>query len=139
MSKSEIFTAAHKMAKTFEGHYSACFALALREIYASMKEEKEEPKEHKLYLPYSDHKERKRLKNYLNYTWLPNEKAWLVRNTLAEITECNLHGYLEGGEYCAKKSTPKKSTQKPKSTGDYGKDYMQYGFDFAEEGNHTGI
>jgi hypothetical protein len=40
MSKSEIFKAAHKMAKSFEGHYSACFALALREIYASMKEEK---------------------------------------------------------------------------------------------------
>jgi len=28
-TKSEIFTAAHKLAKTFEGNYNACFVLAL--------------------------------------------------------------------------------------------------------------
>lgn len=37
MTRSQIFTAAHKLAKTFVGNYSACFALALREVYASAK------------------------------------------------------------------------------------------------------
>ncbi|WP_239255453.1 hypothetical protein [Listeria ilorinensis] len=37
MTKKEIFTAAHKLAKEFEGNYSACFALALRTVYAEMK------------------------------------------------------------------------------------------------------
>lgn len=32
MSKSEMFKAAHKLAKTFTGNYRACFALALREL-----------------------------------------------------------------------------------------------------------
>ena len=31
-TKSEIFKAAHKLAKTFEGNYRACFALALVEV-----------------------------------------------------------------------------------------------------------
>ena len=35
MTKSQIFTAAHQLAKTFEGDYSACFALALREVRQS--------------------------------------------------------------------------------------------------------
>jgi hypothetical protein len=37
MTRSQIFTAAHKLAKTFTGDYSACFALALTEVYASLK------------------------------------------------------------------------------------------------------
>ena len=32
MNKSEIFKAAHKLARTFEGNYKACFVLALKEI-----------------------------------------------------------------------------------------------------------
>jgi hypothetical protein len=32
MTKSEIFKAAHKLAKTFEGNYTACFVLALAEV-----------------------------------------------------------------------------------------------------------
>ena len=32
MNNSELFTAAHKLAKTFEGDYVACFVLALEEI-----------------------------------------------------------------------------------------------------------
>lgn len=32
MTNSELFTAAHKLAKTFEGDYSACFVLALQTI-----------------------------------------------------------------------------------------------------------
>jgi len=32
MSKSEMFKAAHKLAKTFVGNYRACFSLALREL-----------------------------------------------------------------------------------------------------------
>lgn len=39
MTNSELFTAAHKLAKTFEGDYSACFSLALSEVYASLKKE----------------------------------------------------------------------------------------------------
>lgn len=38
MTKSEIFKAAHKMAKTFVGAYVACFALALKSVYKSIKE-----------------------------------------------------------------------------------------------------
>lgn len=38
MTKSEIFKAAHKMAKTFVGSYVACFALALKSVYKSIKE-----------------------------------------------------------------------------------------------------
>ncbi len=34
MTKSEIFKAAHKLAKSFEGDYRACFALALKEVYS---------------------------------------------------------------------------------------------------------
>ncbi|WP_239256708.1 hypothetical protein [Listeria ilorinensis] len=37
MTKKEIFVAAHKLAKTFEGNYGACFALALRTVYAELK------------------------------------------------------------------------------------------------------
>lgn len=37
MTRSQIFTAAHKLAKTYTGNYSACFALALTEVYASLK------------------------------------------------------------------------------------------------------
>ena len=33
MNKAMIFKAAHKLAKTFEGNYSACFSLALKEFY----------------------------------------------------------------------------------------------------------
>jgi len=33
MTKQEIFKAAHKLARTFEGNYSACFKLALISIY----------------------------------------------------------------------------------------------------------
>ena len=33
MTTSTIFTAAHKLAATYEGNYSACFALALRTVY----------------------------------------------------------------------------------------------------------
>jgi len=40
MTKSEIFKAAHKLAKTFEGNYRACFSLALREVLATSKETK---------------------------------------------------------------------------------------------------
>ena len=40
MTKSQIFTAAHKLAKTttnnFGGHYQANFSLALKEVYASL-------------------------------------------------------------------------------------------------------
>lgn len=32
MTNSELFTAAHKLARTFEGNYSACFVLALQTI-----------------------------------------------------------------------------------------------------------
>lgn len=34
MNKAEIFKAAHKLARTFEGDYRACFALAIKEIYS---------------------------------------------------------------------------------------------------------
>lgn len=37
MTKQEIFTAAHKLARTFEGNYNACFKLALISIYESLK------------------------------------------------------------------------------------------------------
>jgi hypothetical protein len=37
LTKSEIFKAAHKLAKTFEGNYKACFALALKQVYATQK------------------------------------------------------------------------------------------------------
>ena len=33
MTTATIFTAAHKLAATYEGNYSACFALALRTVY----------------------------------------------------------------------------------------------------------
>ena len=36
MTHAQIFTAAHKLAKTFTGDYRACFALALRDVYASL-------------------------------------------------------------------------------------------------------
>lgn len=38
MTRSEIFKAAHKLAKTFVGSYVACFALALKSVYKSIKE-----------------------------------------------------------------------------------------------------
>lgn len=41
MTKSEIFKAAHKLAKTFEGDYQACFSLALKTVYANMESAKE--------------------------------------------------------------------------------------------------
>lgn len=37
MTNAQIFTAAHKLAKTFQGNYSACLSLALRNIYATLK------------------------------------------------------------------------------------------------------
>ena len=37
MNQSEIFKAAHKMAKDFVGHYVARFALALKSVYQSLK------------------------------------------------------------------------------------------------------
>ena len=37
MTKSEIFKAAHKLAKTFIGNYKACFSLAIREVLSSLK------------------------------------------------------------------------------------------------------
>lgn len=41
MNKSQIFRNAHRLAKSYVGNYSACFALALTEVYASMKEAKQ--------------------------------------------------------------------------------------------------
>lgn len=32
MTNSDLFTAAHKLAKTFEGNYTACFVLALQTL-----------------------------------------------------------------------------------------------------------
>ena len=37
MNKAIIMKAAHRVAKTFVGDYSACFALALKTIYAQIK------------------------------------------------------------------------------------------------------
>ncbi len=37
MNRSEVFKAAHKLAKTFVGSYVACFAMALKSIYRSVK------------------------------------------------------------------------------------------------------
>lgn len=37
MNKSQIFKAAHQLAKEFTGNYSARFALALRQVYQSLK------------------------------------------------------------------------------------------------------
>lgn len=37
MTNSQIFTAAHKLAKTFEGNYSACLKMALIDIYFKLK------------------------------------------------------------------------------------------------------
>ena len=37
MTNSQIFTAAHKLAKTFEGNYSACFKMALIDVYYNVK------------------------------------------------------------------------------------------------------
>lgn len=41
MSKAQIFKLAHKLAKTFEGNYSACLSMALKEVYAKIKSLKE--------------------------------------------------------------------------------------------------
>jgi hypothetical protein len=38
MTNSEKFTAAHKLAKTYEGNYRACFALALKGVNEMIKE-----------------------------------------------------------------------------------------------------
>ena len=37
MNRSEIFKAAHKLAKTFVGSYVACFAMALKTVYQNIK------------------------------------------------------------------------------------------------------
>jgi len=37
MTNSEKFTAAHKLAKTYEGDYRACFALALKAVNEMIK------------------------------------------------------------------------------------------------------
>ena len=37
MTKQQIFKAAHALAKTFVGSYVACFALALKTVYAELK------------------------------------------------------------------------------------------------------
>lgn len=42
MTNSEIFKAAHKLAKTFQGDYRACFALALRIVREEAFEVEEE-------------------------------------------------------------------------------------------------
>jgi len=39
-TKSQIFKAAHQLAKSFTGNYSACFALALTDVYASINQPK---------------------------------------------------------------------------------------------------
>lgn len=38
MTKQEIMVAAHKMAKTFEGDYSACLSMALTIVWSQAKE-----------------------------------------------------------------------------------------------------
>ncbi len=38
MTNSELFTAAHKLAKTFEGDYKACFVLALQTLRSNTME-----------------------------------------------------------------------------------------------------
>lgn len=40
MTNSQIFKAAHKLAKTFKGNYQACFSLALKQIKAGIFETK---------------------------------------------------------------------------------------------------
>jgi hypothetical protein len=37
MTNSQKFTAAHKLAKTYEGNYRACFALALKVLNSPIK------------------------------------------------------------------------------------------------------
>lgn len=43
MTQSQIFTEAHKIAKTLEGNYSARMSYALKSVYSSLKTESVEP------------------------------------------------------------------------------------------------
>ena len=62
MTKAQIFKAAHKMAKTFIGAYSACLSLALKTIYAAMKNAKTVQEMTPIVLKCATTKETKQLK-----------------------------------------------------------------------------
>ncbi len=54
MTQSQIFTAAHKLAKTYEGNYSACLSLALREVYESLNSNSMDAKKLADYIAQND-------------------------------------------------------------------------------------
>jgi hypothetical protein len=81
MTNSELFTAAHKLAKTFEGNYTACFVLALK----TLKETKMETTTEKI----------KRLKNEVKEAKTPTTEG---RQTLARNCK-ELYNIIEAGLY----------------------------------------
>lgn len=81
MTNSELFTAAHKLAKTFEGNYTACFVLALQ----TLKENKMETTVGKI----------ERLKNEVKEAQTPTTDG---RQTVASNSK-ELYNTIEAGLY----------------------------------------
>ena len=81
MTNSELFTAAHKLAKTFEGNYRACFILALQ----ILKENKMETTVEKI----------ERLKNEVKEAKTPTTEG---RQTVANNCK-ELYNTIESGLY----------------------------------------
>jgi len=111
ISKKEIFSKAHQMAKTFEGNYRACFSLALKEIYSAInafvaerQEEKElveinrklrvnfgsEIRNTQLCLKTGTYEIRETLKK-LGFKYQPSMKTWIiVSDNIVEIAKAVL-------------------------------------------------
>jgi len=119
MTKSQIFTAAHKMAKTFEGNYSACLSLALTQIYSDMKKKTTLVKA--LRIEYKNKKAQSTAKiNGFKYN--SNTKNW------EHLVGVEMDDTFSIFEYRVEE---KKQTKKLT----YAYVYETYGFDVAEEGD----
>jgi oligoendopeptidase F len=135
-TKSEIFKAAHKLAKTFIGNYAACFSLALTEIYSQLKNSNMEKaafeagKTYSVIIDFKDVKVREQAKKNWGAKWNPTQKTWdFTLKSQKDVEAFPIFIQRYKLEINAKKVN--------RMT--YEEAYEKFGFDFAEEGNYTGI
>ncbi len=99
MTKSELFKAAHKLAKeTIQANdsYSATFALCLSFVYSN-KEDFATEKEIRVRIPYSDKRARRDIKKYWDSKWDSENKVWVVSTKNVDKLKSEFGEYVEEG------------------------------------------
>lgn len=89
--RSFLMREAHKLAKTYVGHYSACLALALKNIHSIYADYKNNPTV-TIRLSFSQTRLRKEA-NKDGFKYNPNTKTWSLITSNLEDFEATIYNY----------------------------------------------